>query len=486
MRRILQTRCFSRLSVDTINGNVLKAQYAVRGPVAVRAEQLASLSPSERPFDSIIRCNIGNPQALKQKPLSFVRDVLSIMVNPSLIDRCDFAPDVVARANVYLDDIKSVGAYSTSAGSSVVRSEVAEFLEARDGYPADSNNIYLSNGASDAVKMILQLLIRENELGHNDGILCPVPQYPLYSGAVALNNGHLLPYYLEEENDWGMSIEALDEALAQAQREGKTARALVVINPGNPTGSVLSEQQLRDVCRWCRDKQVLLMADEVYQENIWKKDAEFVSCRKVAYDLDLFTGPDPLQLVSFHSISKGFLGECGMRGGYVECLGLPDDVTAQIYKLASMALCSNVVGQLAVGLMTCPPKPGDGSFDTYEQERDGILAGMQHRALMLREGLNKLEGVSCADIQGAMYAFPTITLPANAVAAAAQRGIEADDLYCRELLEATGIVVVPGSGFWQMEGTFHFRTTILPPTDEMSKVVENLGAFHNGFLERYK
>jgi aspartate/methionine/tyrosine aminotransferase len=76
-----------------------------------------------------------------------------------------------------------------------------------------------------------------------------------------------------------------------------------------------------------------------------------------------------------------------------------------------LALCSNVVGQLAVGLMTRPPKPGDASFEVYEQERDGILAGMKHRASLLREGLNQLEGVSCADIQGAMYAFPTITLP---------------------------------------------------------------------------
>lgn len=119
-----------------------------------------------------------------------------------------------------------------------MRKEVAEFLEERDGYPADIKNLFLTNGASDGVKMLLQLLIRENELGHNDGILCPVPQYPLYSGAVALNNGHLLPYYLEEESDWGMSIANLDEALEKSKQEGKTARALVLINPGNPTGAV--------------------------------------------------------------------------------------------------------------------------------------------------------------------------------------------------------------------------------------------------------
>jgi alanine transaminase len=119
-----------------------------------------------------------------------------------------------------------------------VRQEVAEFLEERDGYPARSTDIYLTNGASDGVKMFLQLIIRENELGHNDGILCPVPQYPLYSGAVALNHGHLLPYYLSEESDWGLTIDNLDAAYAKSKEEGKTARALVLINPGNPTGAV--------------------------------------------------------------------------------------------------------------------------------------------------------------------------------------------------------------------------------------------------------
>ena len=134
--------------------------------------------------------------------------------------------------------------------SSAVRQEVAEFLHERDGYAAQTDNIYLTNGASDGVKLLIQLLIRENELGHNDGILCPVPQYPLYSGAVALNHGHLLPYYLDEEVDWGLSIENLDKAYADSKQNGQTARALVLINPGNPTGAVSV---------WSRQRAVLLV-----------------------------------------------------------------------------------------------------------------------------------------------------------------------------------------------------------------------------------
>lgn len=475
----------TRLALDTINSNIVKAQYAVRGHIAIRAEELAAIPAKSRPFEQIIKCNIGNPQALKQKPLSFIRDVLSIVINPSLIDRCEFPTDVVDRANNYLNDVSSVGAYSTSAGCLSVRKEVVEFLEERDGYPASIDNLYLTNGASEGVKMIIQMLIREPSSGHNDGILCPIPQYPLYSAAVALNNGHLLPYYLEEEDDWGLSLENLEAAYEKSRSEGKTPRALVVINPGNPTGAVMSEKNLREVCLWCKEKSVVLMADEVYQENIWKDGAKFVSCRKVAYDMDLFTGPQPLQLVSFHSISKGFLGECGLRGGYLECLGFPDDVQAQIYKLCSLSLCSNVVGQLAVGLMVRPPKTGDESFEVYESERDHILSDMKHRAALLRDALNGLEGVRCADIQGAMYAFPTITLPESAIAAAKTLGIAADDLYCRELLEETGIVIVPGSGFWQKDGTYHFRTTILPPNDQMSLMVDSLASFHANFLKRY-
>ena len=111
------------------------------------------------------------------------------------------------------------------------------------------------------------------------------------------------------------------------------------------------------------------------------------------------------------SVSKGFLGECGLRGGYFELLGVPTDVKMQLYKLSSLSLCSNLIGQLTVGLMVNPPKEGDASYATYVEERDAILSSMKRRASMLTKALNELEGVSCNEIEGAMYAFPTITLP---------------------------------------------------------------------------
>jgi alanine transaminase len=212
------------------------------------------MDPNSVPFKRVLKCNIGNPQSLKQKPLSFIRDVLSITLNPSLVsllslshpnrlflpqvDRAQFPADVVARATRYLDEVHSVGAYMESQGITSVREEIAQFLERRDGYPADAANIFLTEGASAGVKAILQTIIRDPITGFKDAILAPIPQYPLYSGSTALFNGTLHPYYLNEEEGWSLSVAELDKSLRIAIDGGLSPRALVVINPGNPTGQV--------------------------------------------------------------------------------------------------------------------------------------------------------------------------------------------------------------------------------------------------------
>ena len=247
----------------------------------------------------------------------------------------------------------------------------------------------------------------------------------------------------------------------------------------------MDEDTMKEIVGFCRAHGICLMADEVYQENVYKLGSKFVSFRKVALDLKAFDGENPLQLVSFHSISKGFLGECGLRGGYFELLGIPAEVKAEIYKLASISLCSNTIGQMATGLMVQPPKKGESWYEQYANERDSILKSLNRRANILSVALNALPGISCTSIDGAMYAFPTITLPAKAIEEAKAQGVEPDVLYCMQLLENTGIVVVPGSGFGQYPGTYHFRITILPPEDKIADVVRLLGAFHGQFLSKY-
>ena len=270
-------------------------------------------------------------------------------------------------------------------------------------------------------------------------------------------------------------------------------RAIVVINPGNPTGSVLDEDNLRAVATFAAERGLLLIADEVYQSNIWDPRKKFVSFKRVAADLGLLDPqrsevavPGGLQLASLHSTSKGFVGECGRRGGYMELCGIDAEVRGELYKLASLNLCSNTTGQLLMGLQCRPPKPGDASWPAYHSERELILSSLSRRATKLNSALRSMEGASCQPAEGAMYAFPQLTLPAKAVAAAAAAGKPADAFYCLQLLEQKGIVVVPGSGFGQREGTFHFRSTILPPESDMDAVISALLDFHRDFMSKYR
>ena len=160
-------------------------------------------------------------------------------------------------------------------------------------------------------------------------------------------------------------------------------------------------------------------------------------------------------------------------------------VVQQLLKLVSIGLCSNTLGQIATGLMVQPPALGEASYAQYNAEKEAILTSMRRRALKLVDGLNAMEGVTCNAPEGAMYAFPSITLPPKAIAAAEAAGKVPDTYYALALLEATGIVVVPGSGFGQKQGTWHFRTTFLPPEKDMEGVITRMGEFHKGFMAKY-
>jgi len=391
-----------------------------------------------------------------------------------------FAPDAVARAQEYLAAETKVGAYTESQGLSIVRQQVADFITARDGVPAVKENVFLTDGASKGVEFLLKLVLR----GKDDGVMVPIPQYPLYSAALALAKAHLLPYELDEEAGWSLPVTQLEASLAQARASGVSCRGLVVINPGNPTGNCLPLENMQEIVRFCTKESLVLMADEVYQENIYQGTAPFHSFKKVAAQLG--AEAQGLELVSFHSVSKGFLGECGMRGGYFELHGFDPEVQAQLLKLVSIGLCSNVMGQIAVGLMVRPPQQGEASHALYSSERETIMSSLKRRATKLVTALNALEGVSCNPAQGAMYAFPSVTLPARAQAAAAEAGKAADTFYALALLETTGIVVVPGSGFRQKKDTWHFRTTFLPPEADMDDVITQMATFHADFMAKYK
>ncbi len=480
------------LQRSTISKNVLRTQYAVRGELVLRSlehkKALDKGNGSGLPFDSIVSCNIGNPHECGQEPLTFPRQVLSLVNCPQLLQNEHvgklFPSDAIRRASDYLREIPGgVGAYSHSKGVEVVRKEVSDFLQKRDGFPSDPESIYLTDGASPAIQRTLSMVISDESCG----IMIPIPQYPLYSAAITLTGGAQVGYFLNEDSCWGTKQDELMRSVTEARDKGINVKAMAVINPGNPTGQCLSWSDMEGIVSFCHDQNIMLMADEVYQENIWQDSNPFHSFKKVLRTMES-KGKIPsgeLELFSYHSTSKGFLGECGRRGGYMELTNIHDEAGEELYKLASLTLCSNLVGQLSVGLMVNPPAETDESYQQYVSERNNILESLRRRAGMLVKALNDLEGVSCQESQGAMYAFPKITLPEGAMKIASEMGKAADAYYCMELLDATGIVVVPGSGFLQEPNTFHFRTTILPQENEIQTVIERIKVFHSNFLRKH-
>ncbi|KAG1366389.1 alanine aminotransferase 2 [Cocos nucifera] len=476
------------VTFNSINPKVLKCEYAVRGEIvshAQRLQQELQTKPDCYPFDEILYCNIGNPQSLGQLPVTFFREVLALCDHPSILDKSEthalFSSDAIARARQILDLIpgRATGAYSHSQGIKGLRDAIAAGITARDGFPANADDIFLTDGASPAVHMMMQLLIRSEK----DGILCPIPQYPLYSASIALHGGSLVPYYLDEAAGWGLEVSEVKKQLEDARSKGIAVRAIVVINPGNPTGQVLAEGNQREIVEFCKKESLVLLADEVYQENIYVENKKFNSFKKIARSMGC--GEKDLSLVSFQSVSKGYYGECGKRGGYMEVTGFGADVREQIYKLASVNLCSNISGQILASLVMNPPKVGYESYESFTAEKNGILSSLARRAKALEDAFNSLEGVTCNKAEGAMYLFPRLHLPRKAIEAAKAVNAAPDAFYARRLLDATGIVVVPGSGFGQVPGTWHFRCTILPQENKIPAIITRLKAFHESFMGEF-
>ncbi|XP_026987989.1 alanine aminotransferase 1 isoform X3 [Sagmatias obliquidens] len=302
------------LTLDTMNPCVRKVEYAVRGPIVLRALELEQelRQGVKKPFTEVIRANIGDAQAMGQTPITFLRQVLALCVHPDLLNSPHFPDDAKRRAERILQACggHSLGAYSISSGTQLIREDVARYIERRDGgIPADPNNIFLSTGASDAIVTLLKLLVA-GEGGTRTGVLIPIPQYPLYSAALAELNAVQVDYYLDEERAWALDVAELRRALLQA-RDHCRPRALCIINPGNPTGQVQTRECIEAVIRFAFEEGLFLLADEVlagapagrgrraaarapvthpavarppvqvYQDNVYAEGSQFHSFKKV-------------------------------------------------------------------------------------------------------------------------------------------------------------------------------------------------------------
>ncbi|CAM9570158.1 unnamed protein product, partial [Phaeothamnion confervicola] len=285
-----------------------------------------------------------------------------------------------------------------------------------------------------------------------------------------------------------LQAEGLRASLNAAKARGVCVRAVVVINPGNPTGTVLEESDIRSIIELAVEERLVVLADEVYQENVWDGKRRFVSFKKVACDMGYTAedGDSRLHLVSFHSTSKGFLGECGLRGGFFELHGVSDGVAAQLLKLCSISLCSNTVGQVSTGLMVNPPRQDDPSGPLYVQVSQLALnppplSGMYRVAAHLPVDTMKQDRV----IQKKKER-PYLLLPLFLIPCCSHSDVAPDEYYCLWLLRRTGIMLVPGSGFGQRDGTWHFRTTFLPPEASFGRIVAAVAETHQNFMDAHR
>jgi len=475
------------LTVDMVNEGIKVMTYAVRGPLLIRANELEQQLKdgcTTLPFKSVIKANIGDAHAMGNKPITFIRQVMALITCPSLIDSPMFPDDVKQRAQEILGGCRggSVGSYSDSPGIQIIRKHVAEYITKRDGgIPSDWRNVMLSAGASEAIRCVLKLMTAPGiTCQQKPGVMVPIPQYPLYSATLAEYGMEQVGYYLDESRAWSLNSKELDRALNEA-RSKCTVRAIVVINPGNPTGQVLSRHNIQSIIKFAHKENLFLLADEVYQHNIYAEGHKFYSFKKVMMEMgEPYTN---LELVSFMSCSKGYMGECGVRGGYAEIVNMDPDVMAMLQKSISAKLCPPILGQACMDLVMNPPQPGEPSYDTWSAEVESTLASYSKRATLVANTLNSIDGITCNRVQGAMYAFPKIHIPPKALAAAQDRGQSPDLYYAFSLLEATGVCVIPGSGFGQEPGTYHFRTTILPKEDAIADMMTRIKTFHAQFLQ---
>lgn len=477
---------FRILTLGNMNQNLRNMEFPWPSPVVSMGNDMVAQVKSgmEYPFGEVIHAHAGDPQGFGQKPITFFQQVTALCLNPELINLGIFPEDVVSRAQFILNNFKghSVGSCSESAGSSGIRFQVAKYIEERDGIPANIDDIFLSSGATDAVRMVLSLVNSSSGV-KQPGVMIPCPQYPLFSATLAEYGMYQINYYLDEEHEWGIDVDEMKKSVKEAKAVCEP-RALVVINPGNPSGYVLNRTEIEDIIKFAFEENLFLIVDEVYQYNVYEEGMSFISFKKVISEMG--APYSQMELSSFMSGSKGYMGECGVRSGYCELINLDDGVNKMLRKLLMAKLCPTLLGQAVMYCITNSPKLGEPSYETFVQEKAAIIESLKQRAEFVYKELNSMEGMECRKIVGAMYAYPRIFLPEKALEEANALDQAPDELYTMRLLERNGVCVIPGCLFGQKPETYHFRLTFLPQMDKLQEIIRRIKDFHIYFMEKYK
>lgn len=390
--------------------------YEIRGPVSAEAERL------ELDGHRILKLNTGNPAVFGFE-----------------------APDVIMRDMIAA--LPTSQGYTTSKGIIPARRAIVTRYEVIEGFPYfDVNDVFLGNGVSELISMVTQALLNDG-----DEVLIPMPDYPLWTAATSLAGGKPVHYLCDEEDDWNPSIEDI-----RAKVTDKT-KAIVVINPNNPTGAVYSRKVLEEIAQVARENDLLILADEIY-DRILYDGAEHISMAQVA--------PDML-CITFNGLSKAYR-VAGYRAGWMILTGPKHHAAGFIEGLELLAgtrLCPNAPAQHAIQVAL------GGRQSIYDLTCEG--GRLLEQRNVAYEKLNEIPGISCTKPMGALYCFPKIDRNVY--------DIHDDAQFMLDLLRAEKILMVQGTGFNWPEPD-HFRVVTLPWAKDLENAIDRVG----DFLASYK
>lgn len=398
------------MSVFTQSEKLRHVCYEIRGPAMQQAKRL-----EEEGF-KILKLNIGNPGVFGfDAPEEILRDVIL--------------------------NLPESQAYSDSKGLFNARKAVMHETQRLGIKGVNIDDIYLGNGVSELIVMSMQALCN-----NGDEVLVPAPDYPLWTAAITLSGGKAVHYVCDEEADWFPDIDDIKSKITPR------TKAIVVINPNNPTGAVYSPAVLRELAELAREHSLLLLADEIYDRVLYD-GAQHTTLASLAPDLLTLT---------FSGLSKTYR-VAGFRAGWMVISGPRHHAAGfleGIELLASTRLCPNVPAQHAIQV----------AVSGRQSIEDLVLPG--GRLLEQRDVawsmLNAMEGVSCVKPRGALYVFPRLDPEVHE--------IRDDVQLCLDLLEREKILVVHGSGFNWPEPD-HLRIVTLPWARELRTALERLGNF---------
>ncbi|CAM5107466.1 unnamed protein product [Natator depressus] len=417
------------LTLDSVNPHVKGTRLPTLGPLLERASQIQrQLGGEEKPFREVIWCHSRDPHAAGRGPITFLRQVAAICAYPELLHADSVPWDAEQRASRILPELhsSSAGAYNMEYVTAAIPQRVARYLERRDGGIRCDPSVTESLG--DALELLpmkpdfLSLVVNEQDPGRA-GMLLPVPGHPLYADAVALAGAIGVQYHLDEEGGWVLDVGEIRWVLGQA-RGYCTPKVLCVINPGYPTGQVVSRRHLQDVLHLAAQERLLLLADEVHQDSVFTLDSPFLSFKRVLCEL----GPavsSVVQLISFYSTSKGFAAEGGFWAGFFEPVNI-DPAIMKCFCSWGMSVYPLILGQVLLDALMEPPLPGDPSCRTFMAEKQAVLSDLAHKAQLTQEIFSPLPGIRCNPVQSTVYSFPRIQIPARAVQEAQALGLEPD------------------------------------------------------------